>query len=760
VRHNIERRRARAANRQAAWRVALVLCAASAPLGCASHAGRATSQPALADATPATASIPASQPGQRLTLEALYGAGRNDFSGTYARGMTWLADGMYLHTRDRELQRIDPRTGAAEPAYDRDALREALRTATQRDDDSFADVRISAADLSPDQRAALVRYENQSYVYPLKSRRVTALSIPPGAREAGFSPKAAYVSFVHENDLFVADAQDGSVRPLTSDGSDTRLNGVLDWVYQEEIYGRGTWKAHWWSADERYLAYLQLDETGVPVHTIVDHGPTPERLETMFYPRAGDPNPAVRLGIVPVQGADTTWVDLARFDGADILIVNVAWAPDHRLTFQVQDREQRWLDLCQTEPDGRTTLLIHESSPAWVNVIGPPHWLADGSFLWRSERDGRQHIYHYERTGELRARLTEGPWDVRDLHGVDESGGWIYFTASRDKVLEDHVYRVPLAGGTPQRLTEPGHTHAASFDPSLTMFFDTFSSLGSPPRVHLRRADGSLLRVISDNDVPAIREYRLGTAELLRVPAWDGHPLNALRVLPPDFDPSRRYPVLCRVYAGPQAPTVRNRWYGRSLMHDHLLAQHGYIVWYCDPRSASDDGAASAWTAYQRLGTSELDDIHAGLDWLVAHGNADPDRIGISGGSYGGYMAAFALTHSERFKAGIAAYPVTDWTSYDSIYTERYMRTPENNPEGYQSSSVLLAAGRLRGRLLLYHGLVDENVHVQNTLRLVERLQAAGKQFELMLYPQDRHGVGRGAGHLREMELRFLLEQL
>jgi dipeptidyl-peptidase-4 len=244
------------------------------------------------------------------------------------------------------------------------------------------------------------------------------------------------------------------------------------------------------------------------------------------------------------------------------------------------------------------------------------------------------------------------------------------------------------------------------------------------------------------------------------VPTPDGAELNALLVLPADYEPGVRYPVLCSVYAGPSSPTVSNRWRGTRYLQDQMLAQKGYIVWYCDPRSASGESAASAWHAYQRLGEAELADIEAGVRWLIDQGYADPERIGIQGGSYGGYMVCYALTHSKMFKVGIAAFPVTDWRHYDTIYTERYMRTPANNPEGYRRSSALDAASSLHGRLLIYHGMMDDNVHMHNTLLFIDRLQRAGKQFDLMLYPLDRHGIGRGSRHEREMTLNYLLTHL
>ncbi len=718
-----------------------------------------------------SASAPASHPeGKKsFTLEEIFGSQeRVNFSGSYATGLSWLEESArpgtgvprLLHRRDGVLYSVDALTDEAEPAYDLDACRTAL--AAREDFDGQAAERIARGlrEFSPDRSAALFTHNGWRYVYHFATRRVTRLFEESGTREAAFSPKTGFVSFVRDNDLYVVGPEGGGPRRLTFDGSPTRLNGVLDWVYQEEVYGRGRWRAYWWSPDERYIAFLQLDESQVPQYTIVHYGSRPPKVEQQHYPYAGEPNPAVRLGVVTPAGGRIVWASLRGYP-SDILIVRVGWSPDGKVIFQVQDREQTWLDLNEADPQtGSCRTLLRERSPAWVNVLDEPHWLSDGSFLWRSERDGWAHLYHYSRDGGLIRRLTGGDWEVRELHGVDERRGWVYFSGTRDTPLASHAYRVLLTGGTVQRLTEPGYSHSVSFSPDFEYFIDTFSNLHTPPKVYLRRSDGACVRVISENDVRELEKYELGRAEFLRIPARDGYLLNALLVLPPDYQPGRRYPVWCPVYGGPQSPTVRDAWRGAGFAYDQMLAQHGCIVWRCDPRSASGQGAVSAWQAYRRLGAAELADIEDGVRWLIEQGYADPQRIGISGGSYGGYLVCYALTHSTMFKVGVAAFPVTDWRGYDSIYTERYMRTPQNNPQGYQLSSALAAADRLHGRLLIYHGMVDDNVHVLNVMQFVERLQAARRDFRLMLYPRDGHGIGHGSRHEREMTHAFLMEEL
>jgi len=696
-----------------------------------------------------------------VTYEALYGDERVSFHAPTPRVQDWLPDGKhYLEERDGLLQRVDAETDQAEPAYDVEQVERTLAAHPDFTQEQAARAARNLRRFTPDRSAVLLRHDENWYVYwidPPRVKKVAETGEP--RREVTLSPDARYLGFVRENDLYVVETETGLQLRLTHDGSPRLLNGVLDWVYQEEVYGRGDWQAYWWREDSRYVAFLQLDESQVPEVQIADNMHRHPRIETMLYPKPGDPNPQVRLGIAALPEGKIAWVDLTTFDLVEPLVVRVAWAPDGLLIYQVQDREQRELVLADADPTtAAARVLIRESSPAWVDVLGQPHWLADRSFLWRSARDGWSHLYHYRRDGNLVRRITSGEREVAALHGVDEQAGLVYFQGSPPPQVENHAYCVPLAGGQPTQLTEPGVSHRVQLDPTFHYFVDTFSSATAPPRVELRRIDGTTVRVLGDGRVKALDEYECSPSEMLQIPARDGYLLNARLVRPLDFDPAIRYPVWAPVYAGPGATSVHNRWDADGFTQ--LLAAEGYLVWECDPRSASGRGEITAWQAYERLGATELDDIEDGLRWLIDQGLADPQRIGISGWSYGGYMAAYAVTHSTMFKLAIAGAPVTDWRNYDSIYTERFMRTPEHNPRGYSDSSVTLAAPRLHGRLLLVHGALDDNVHLQNSIEFIEELQQAGRQFDFMLYPRDRHGVGHGWRHYHELQWRYIRENL
>ena len=514
-------------------------------------------------------------------------------------------------------------------------------------------------------------------------------------------------------------------------------------MYQEEIYGRGDFKGYWWSPDSTQVAYLQLSDIEVPEFTIVDHIAYHPDVETWDYPKAGDPNPEVRLGVVPALGGDTTWIDLARHAPSQPLVVSVGWSPDGReVVFQIQDREQTWLDLDIASPGGETTRVLRETTEAWVNVNGPPTWLEDGSFLWLSERTGWRHLYHLRRDGTVVSQVTDGLWEVRELHGVDEDAGWVYFSGTERSPIGSDVYRVRLDGSGLTRLSAADGTHRARFNPSLTSYLDTWSDIETPPSRRLHAADGSQTRVIDANDTTPLGQYRLSAPELLQVVNRDGFEMEALMIKPPDFDPSRRYPVYQHVYGGPHVQRVRDAWGGSTYLFWQLLAQQGVIVWVLDNSTASGKGAVSTWPVYKNFGALELRDLEDGIAWLGQQTYVDTDRIGIEGWSYGGFMVSYALTHSRSYAMGIAGGSVTDWRDYDTIYTERYMGMPRDNPDGYRQSSPRFAARNLHGELLLIHGAMDENVHMQNTLQFAYELQKAGKRFDMMVYPKSRHHLG------------------
>ena len=721
------------------------------------------------------AATAAQTPPRTLSIDAIYDPEqRVDFSGTPPTNLRWIDDDTWLQTRRSlrpgsgqaasgvEWLKVDAATGRTSLLFD-PARMEAALAAVPGVSPEAAAARARAADLIFDSgyTGALLTIADDLYHYDFPSgmaKRLTSASGPE--EEATFSPDGARVAFVRHNNLHVVDIAAQRELALTRDGSADILNGKLDWLYQEEIYGRGRFRGYWWSPDSARLAFLQLDERPVPEYTIVNDLSYRPQVEVTDYPKAGDPNPLVKLGLVHVAGGAPVWVQLDAYS-TDILIADVAWVPDaSQVSFQVQDREQTWLDLHVAEAaSGRTRRVLRETTPAWVNVNGSPVWLNDRSFLWLSDRSGFKHLYHSRLDGTLAGRITDGRWDIRTMYGVDEEGGGVYVGAGARRHIDTDIYRIGLNGRDLTRLSRTDGTHRAIFNPSMTQYVGVWSNVTTPPQVRLHRADGGEARVIDANPVPALAQYRLSGPEFVEVSARDGFVMDAMMIRPPDFDPARRYPVYQLTYAVPGTAYVRNQWGGSAFMYHQLLAQHGVIVWVLDNRSAGGKGAESQWPIYGRLGELELQDLEDGVAWLTQQTYVDPARIVLHGWSYGGFMTAYALTHSRSWAAGIAGAPVTDWRNYDTVYTERYMKTPQHNPDGYRRTAPRFAAANLHGRMLLIHGSIDDNVHRQNSEQFAYELQRAGKSFEMMVYPQTRHGITdpRLNKHFRQAMLDFVL---
>ncbi|MEP6925039.1 MAG: S9 family peptidase, partial [Pyrinomonadaceae bacterium] len=568
--------------------------------------------------------------------------------------------------------------------------------------------------------------------------------------EADVSPDGKYASFVRGMNLYVTEVATGKEMQLTKDGDENTLNGYLDWVYEEELYGRGNKRGYWWSPDSTAIAFLRTDESSVPKFAVVNHisqtnNPAEQVVEDTPYPKAGDPNPIVKLGVANIKTGAIKFVDTANYKPEDFLISRVTWSPDAtRIVYQAQNREQNFLDLNAADRNsGVTKTLFKETSPAWVEVIDNPTYLKDGSFVWQSAaRSGWKHIYHFAPDGKLIKPLTSGDWEVRELYGVDEKNGFVYFSSTKDSTIAPQVYRIKLDGSGLQKISTGSGSHEVSFSKDFTRFTDFYSDVNTPPQASPYNADGSPIKLTDRQDFSRdMPKYKLGKTEFIQVKTRDGFQMEALMIKPADFDSSKKYPVIQFTYSGPHAPQVQNEWLGATGMWYQLLAEKGYIIWICDNRTASGKGVQSEYGVYKNFGESELRDLEDGISYLKTLPFVDASRIGLHGWSFGGYMTAFALTHSKSWKMGIAGGTVSDWSLYDSIYTERYMKTPQNNPEGYRKSSVTAAAGNLSGKLLLIHGAIDDNVHLQNAMQLIYALQKAGKSFEFMPYPTQRHGV-------------------
>ena len=663
---------------------------------------------------------------------------------------------------------VDAITGASEPLFTYAQVERALVDAGVASAAARNASRTRPTIFNTKRDAFLVTIGDDLYVYDISTQRASRVTASTGSKsEATFSPDGRRVAFIKNHNIFVASVGVTGERALTSDGNSQLLNGTLDWVYSEELYGRGNHRGYWWSPDSARIAFLQFDEKAVPEYTLVDDIAYHPTITRWNYPKAGDPNPTVRLGILSAADGSLRWVDTKKY--TDFLIVNVGWTPDGRdVLFQIQDRRQTWLDLNRADADSGTARnILRETSKAWVerwqDASVDPIWLKDGSFLWLSERSGWRHFYHHGADGRLIRQITQGEWEVRRTHGIDPTETWAYFTSTTNSPIGLDLYRIRVNGSDLERLSTQAGRHQVFVNPSRTLFLDSWSDVTTPPQVRVHRtAPRDLVRVVDANPVAALTQYGLSTPELMQVKTRDGFVMEAMMIKPPNFDPSRRYPVYQFTYAGPHSQQVVNAWGGTDFMYHQLLAQRGIIVWLCDNRTSSGKGMQSAWPLYKNFGALELRDIEDGLAWLKTQPYVDGSRIGISGVSFGAYMTLYAMTHSRNFAMGIAEGAVSDWRNYDTIYTERYMGLPSENPEGYRQSSPRFSATSLSGELLLIHSTLDDNVHPQNANQFAYELQRAAMPFRMMNYPKSAHGVNdpQLSMHLRRMMLDFTTQNL
>ena len=612
-------------------------------------------------------------------------------------------------------------------------------------------------------KVSIVDDGNHVVVYYIAENESVAIGTPENKAElVVFSPAETQLAFVNNDGLNFFDLNSRQTTTVKKTDDDN-LVGKLDWVYQEELYGRGNFKGFWWHPEENRVAFLSLDEGPVLPFTVMDHLPVRGKSEFTNYPKAGDPLPGVKLGIVETgQPDNVTWVDLGAYDD-ELLVSRVSWSQTgDRLVAQVQNREQTWLDFVTTDPSGSgVKAIFRDQTAAWIESPGDPIFVDDSTFLWVSPRNGYRHLYRYKLDGTMEKQLTNGDWEIRSLIGLDKDKKHCFFTSAKDSPLELHLFRLDLESGEIKQLTEKAGSHAVSFSADKQFYLDTWSDFTSMPQTSVHRNDGSEIRQLDASSDDRFEFLQVTEPKVIEIPT-DNQPMDGMLILPPDFDKSKKYPLFIHMYAGPQAPRVKNRFGGQWYLWHQMLAQKGYVVFIVDPRSCSHRSGKQAWPIFRNFATAELNDILAAVEHVKKDGWVDEDRIGIWGWSYGGYMTAFAMTHSDIFKMGISGAPVTDWKNYDAIYTERYMGLPQDNTEGYKASSVLESADNLSGKLLLIHGTIDDNVHLNNTMQLVELLQKAGKQFELMLYPSNRHSVRdkEQLKHLRKLMTDFVLENL
>ena len=710
---------------------------------------------------------------RKLTLERLHA--EPPLGGSLPTGLLWHPDGKRLtYLRHRSVD-----AAADLMATDAGSGRETLLLAGESVKNPTGGKPLPLDDYkwSPDGDYLLVSALGDVFVVEEKTGRARALTRTPEAEEfPQLSPDGRRVAFVRENDLYVVDVQSGREARLTRSGSDTLLNGRLDWVYEEELASRSG-RAFWWSPASDAVAYLQLDQARVPTFPIVDFLPVHNEVKLQRYPKSGDPNAIVRVGVVGLAKDGTPGPErLVSFDPDDMYVVpELTFTPDGRgLAFPWLNRAQNELQLrllpvpaSPAAPLGAARTLLTERSDNWLNAPSAPVFLKDGHrFLWLSERTGFAHLYLCELAGSCRA-VTSGNWLVDaqpSFAGVggpiqlEERTGFVYFVATEKDPRERHLYRARLDGTGRARLTKEDGTHRVLVSPDGRYYADTRSSLEAPPALAVSSADGLRTFAVAWDKRPEALAFEHGSYEWTEIKAKDGSSLYGRLLKPASFDPQKRYPVVVGVYGGPGVQVVRNAW---ASALDQLLASRGFLVWSMDNRGSTGRGHAFESPIYKDMGRAELEDQLAGVDYLKSLPYVDPQRLGIWGWSYGGYLTLYTVTHAPAvFKAAVAGAPVTDWTFYDSIYTERYMGQPKDNPKGYETSSPLKKAGELRAELLLIHGTADDNVHLANTMAFADALAKAGRPYSLVVHPQQMHGfaakenrVARDAAILRHFEM-------
>ena len=572
------------------------------------------------------------------------------------------------------------------------------------------------------------------------------------------SPDGKTVSYRIGHDLYCQDIASGKLTRLTHDGSQTLLNAKLDWVYPEELDLN---TAYWWSPDSARIAYLQFDVSKEMLYPQVDLLKTPAVSEPERYPQAGTPNAEVRLGVVDLETAKTRWMDLG--ETRDHLLARVSWMNPSEVSVQRMSRVQDKLEFFAANWETRQIRKVFgESDPYWINVNSMTKIDASRKqIVWASERSGSRHLYLLGFDGKDLGQITKGEWEVTDVSGVNFDKKLVYYTSTEVSPLERHLYVIDFEGKNKRKLTtEPG-THSISMSPSTEFYTDNYSAIASPTRQTLHAAQGELVEQFKAADKKVLEENEVLPTEFLTFKAKDGATLYARLIKPKGFKPAKKYPAVVMVYGGPHAQSIRNSWNG-GLNLDQVLAHKGFVIWQVDNRGSA--GRGHLWEAklYRKFGEIEVQDQKAGVEYLVSLGFVDAARVGMSGWSYGGYMTLNTmLSEPKLIKAGISGAPVTNWLLYDTIYTERYLGTPQENEKGYRESSPIHKAKNLEGKLLLVHNIGDDNVLFQNMLQMTDALQRAGKHFELSIYPQKSHGVGGTARfHLNETMVNFFERHL
>lgn len=646
------------------------------------------------------------------------------------------------------MQRLDPATGKRTPYYDYKKARQAITSLRGEE----TQLRAAPEGMTESGKYGYYLIADDIFVVELPTAAVIRVTnTPEKEKSPGFSPDGNRLAFVRSNDLYVFDIPARKETRLTFDGNDSLLNGTVSWVYWEEIFGRRD-IGYWWSADSRTLAFLQTDESGVSIQHYVDITPWTPTVTTQRYPKVGQKNPVVRLGIIDIPSGKTQWAALDK--NAYEYIVRVDWLPTgNRMMVRTLNRLQTELDFYYVDrTTGAATYIMKDTNEGWINMSDDLYFTKDGKyFITSSERDGYEHLYRFTMDGKLANQITKGNWRLSSsatafwvkqaIAGVDEKKGWIYFGSLEKSSLEKHLYRINMDGTGMKRLTEETGTHMISMSPNTQYYFDRFSSVTTLPSLSLYATGGKKLQTLRAPDMAITKQYEMAFPELASAPARDGFDLPVSVLKPKQLEAGKKYPVVILVYGGPSAPSVSNSA-AASLLWENVLLSNGFLFARIDNRaSTARSKTLENLLLYRTPNDVELNDHVDAARWIKKLPYVDPDRIGIYGWSGGGTHTILAMTRSKEFKAGIAGAGVTDFRFYDTKWAEAMMKTEKENLAGFEGSSLLQFAKDLHGRLMLIHGTHDDNVHPENTWRFVDELVKADKLVEMMIYPMKGHGI-------------------
>jgi dipeptidyl-peptidase-4 len=703
-------------------------------------------------------------PKKPLTIEAICAEG--GLTGRGPETIKWSPDGSKVSFVQRddagehgELWYVDAKTGEKKVLVSESKLAglapDTSKIKDEREKERVTRYHVAAYLWSPDSKHLLFDSQGQLWLYNLDSGtavQFTSASEPSG--DPKFSPDGNRIAYLRKHNLFVEPISGQDGKQLTNDTDENILNGEVDWVYAEELSVRSN---YFWSPDSSEIVFLQMDEKQVPTYPITDWLPTHPKVDQEKYPKAGDPNPVVRLGVISAKGGKPKWISLG--NDPDTYIPRFGWVRQGVIWAQVLSRAQDTMDLYFIEAkSGHSRKVLTENIPdGWVNVNDDFHILkSEDRFIWSSWRDGHTHLYLYSfdkqsplsGNAKLERQLEKGDYEVLSVETIDDNA--VYFTANEGDPRQQHPYAVKLDGSDFHRLSKGDGVHYATFSDDGTRWLDNYSNSRTPPHLSLCSASGPCTSVWESRSV---EDYGLIPPKYLEFKADDGTMLYAQLFLPPG-EPSGKLPLIINIYGGPAGQLVRDSWSGGTGLFHQILLQKGFAIFTVDNRGTPNRDRKFQTAIRHQFGAIELSDQLAALKQLLAqYPRLDKDRVAIWGWSNGGSMTLYSMTHSDAFKAGVSVAPVTDWHNYDSIYTERYLGLPKANGIGYDDSSMPKAADKLRGALFLVHGTSDDNVHFQNSIQMIDSLIKANKKFRLMIYPNKTHGISGKAARTQLFQM-------